>query len=213
MNPNLQEGVAEEVNDRLEKATLELAAKYARGEGGKDVSVDGPSGTAYKEKAAQEMKDRKDRKDRKNQAEQDDQPEPTKNRARDEDDDEEEGEEADVELRRIRDNRLKQIKQDHLTKIDNISKGHGQYREVSQDEFLAEVTNSKQVICHFYHRDFPRCEIMDHHLAKLAQRHIETKFIKVNAEKAPFFIDKVKHFYLFIYFSLMNFFLIYVIFL
>eukprot|EP01031_Cornospumella_fuschlensis_P042105 gene42105-51411_t len=32
---------------------------------------------------------------------------------------------------------------------------------------------------------------MDHHLAKLAARHIETKFIKINAEKAPFFVNKL----------------------
>ena len=32
---------------------------------------------------------------------------------------------------------------------------------------------------------------MDHHIAKLAPRHIETKFIKINAEKAPFFVNKL----------------------
>jgi len=60
-----------------------------------------------------------------------------------------------------------------------------------QDEFLAEVTGSTKVICHFYHRDFSRSTIMDHHLQRLAQRHIETKFIKINAEKAPFFVEKL----------------------
>ena len=32
---------------------------------------------------------------------------------------------------------------------------------------------------------------MDHHLARLAQRHIETKFIKINSEKTPFFVAKL----------------------
>jgi hypothetical protein len=34
-------------------------------------------------------------------------------------------------------------------------------REITQDEFLPEVTSSKKVICHFYHNDFQRCKIMD----------------------------------------------------
>ena len=106
----------------------------------------------------------------------------------------EEGGEAtdeDIELRNIRQQRLRQIKQQQNQKLENIGKGHGQYREIVQDEFLAEVTGSLKVICHFYHRDFPRCEIMNHHLQILAARHIETKFIKINAEKTPFFVDKV----------------------
>lgn len=33
---------------------------------------------------------------------------------------------------------------------------------------------------------------MHHHLQILAQRHIEAKFVKINAEKALFFVDKVR---------------------
>lgn len=83
------------------------------------------------------------------------------------------------------------MKSQSIEKAENLGKGHGQYREINQDEFLAEVTSSQRVICHFYHRDFQRCTIMDHHIAKLAPRHIETKFIKINAEKAPFFVNKL----------------------
>ncbi len=48
------------------------------------------------------------------------------------------------------------------------------------------------VICHFFHRDFQKCEIMNLHLSKLAQRHIESKFVRINAEKTPFFVEKVR---------------------
>jgi len=34
-------------------------------------------------------------------------------------------------------------------------------REIAEDEFLPEVTKSKYVVCHFYHREFLRCKIMD----------------------------------------------------
>lgn len=53
------------------------------------------------------------------------------------------------------------------------------------------MTSSPLVAVHFYHRDFERCKIMDMHLARLAKRHIECKFLKLNAEKAPFFVEKL----------------------
>jgi hypothetical protein len=97
----------------------------------------------------------------------------------------------DNDLRELREARKKKMIVDQQEKLENISKGHGQYREITQDEFLPEVTSSKYVICHFYHRDFPRCTIMDHHLKILSTQHIEAKFIKINAEKAMFFVEKV----------------------
>lgn len=32
---------------------------------------------------------------------------------------------------------------------------------------------------------------MDKHLKSLAQKHVETKFVKINAEKTPFFVEKL----------------------
>jgi hypothetical protein len=46
-------------------------------------------------------------------------------------------------------------------KHDISHNSHGEYREVKEEEFLAAVTNSKKVVCHFYHNDFERCKIMD----------------------------------------------------
>ncbi|KAG7381101.1 hypothetical protein PHYPSEUDO_006477 [Phytophthora pseudosyringae] len=97
----------------------------------------------------------------------------------------------DPELERIRTARLKQLKLEFEEKQALVAKGHGEYREIAQDEFLKEVTGSPLVAVHFYHRDFERCKIMDMHLAKLARRHIECKFLKLNAEKAPFFVEKL----------------------
>jgi hypothetical protein len=191
IQPDLQQHVANEVNDRLGRATKELQEKYARGEGGQDVSVDGPSGTAYRAKEAKEMKAKKDRKQRV-QAAKEGTATTTSDKGIGDDDEDDEGDgDEDHELRKIREQRLRQIKQQQNQKLENLSKGHGQYREILQDEFLAEVTGSMYVICHFYHRDFPRCEIMNHHLQIVAHKHVESKFIKINAEKAPFFIDKV----------------------
>ena len=196
MGGGMQGAVADEVNNRLTKATSELAERYAQGKGGKDVSVDGPSGTAYKEKQAADQKAKKLAKEQKQSA-QDAAENQQKNANVDMDEDEHHEEEEnadgdeDVEVRRIREQRLREIKRVAREKLENIGKGHGQYREITQDEFLNEVTSSQRVVCHFYHADFPRCKVIDHHISRLVQRHIETKFIKMNAEKCPFFVSKL----------------------
>jgi hypothetical protein len=184
---NVQEGVAEEVNNRLARATAELQAKYERGEGGKDVSVDGPSGTAYKEKALAEQRARKDRR----LAQQSEHVGSDERELKDEGDDGDGDGDEDHELRELREQRLRQLKASRLQTMENLGKGHGQYREIVQDEFLAEMTSSPWVVCHFYHRDFSRCEIMNHHISRLVARHVETKFVRINAEKTPFFVEKV----------------------
>ena len=35
-------------------------------------------------------------------------------------------------------------------------------------------------------------QVMDKHLAILAKQHIETRFVKINAEKSPFLTEKLK---------------------
>ncbi|RLN84066.1 hypothetical protein BBJ28_00008350 [Nothophytophthora sp. Chile5] len=94
-------------------------------------------------------------------------------------------------LDRLRATRLKQLKREFEQKQELLAKGHGEYREIAQDEFLKEVTGSPLVAVHFFHRDFERCKIMDMHLARLARSHIECKFLKLDAEKAPFFVEKL----------------------
>lgn len=37
-----------------------------------------------------------------------------------------------------------------------------------------------------------RLQVMDKHLNLLAKQHIETRFVKINAEKSPFLAEKLK---------------------
>ena len=53
------------------------------------------------------------------------------------------------------------------------------------------MTKTQYVVVHFYHQDFERCKIIDMHLKKIAPVHTETRFVKLDAEKAPFFIEKL----------------------
>lgn len=187
-DPATQALVANDVNRYMENAVGELGEKYAAGKGGMDTSETGPTGAAYK--AAEAEKIAKAKKQAKAmRASLEDENSSRNSRLCDEDD--EEAMDEDAELRNVRERRLRQIKLDQIEKLENLGKGHGQYREIVQDEFLGEVTSSKTVICHFYHDEFSRCKIMDHHLRRLAERHVESKFIKINAAKSPFFVEKL----------------------
>eukprot|EP00605_Chrysophyceae_sp_TOSAG23-4_P002107 GSChrysophyteH1.ASY1.ANO1.2333.1 assembled CDS len=173
---NVQQATQEEVVRRQQKAIEEIGAKYEAGEGGKlQAKKDAKARRIAAEERMNESEDRA-KKERENQ---------------NPNSDDEDGDDDDAELRAIRDQRMKQIKASARDRIENISKGHGSYREIVSDEFLKEMCSSERVICHFYHRDFERCKIMDMHLQKLASRHLETKFVKIDAEKAPFFTAKL----------------------
>ena len=98
----------------------------------------------------------------------------------------------DDDLEQLRQKRLAELKSSRKEQIENVSvRGHGQYTEIAQDEFLPSVTASRQVVCHFYHKDFQRCKIIDMHLQVLARAHTETKFVYINAEKTPFFVERL----------------------
>jgi hypothetical protein len=56
---------------------------------------------------------------------------------------------------------------------------------------LNTVTKNDWAVVHFYHKDFEKCKIMDHHLNIIAKIHPETVFVSLDAEKAPFFVTKL----------------------
>ncbi|XP_020397890.1 thioredoxin domain-containing protein PLP3A [Zea mays] len=56
---------------------------------------------------------------------------------------------------------------------------------------VAKKDDTEFFICHFYHREFYRCKIMDKHLKTLAPIYVGTKFVKLDVENAPFFVAKL----------------------
>lgn len=88
--------------------------------------------------------------------------------------------------------RLAELQQAHQQESEQKAKGHGEFRTISQDEFLPECTSSLWVVVHFFHKDFERCNIMDHHLKIIAPLHLTCKFVRIDAEKTPFFVEKLK---------------------
>ncbi|WJX74841.1 Thioredoxin domain-containing protein plp3a [Trifolium repens] len=88
----------------------------------------------------------------------------------------------DPELEKLHADRIAAFKKEAEKREAWKKKGHGEYREVTEGDFLGEVTRSEKVICHFYHKEFYRCKIMDKHLKSLSSKHIDTKFIRLDAE-------------------------------
>lgn len=102
---------------------------------------------------------------------------------------------VDSEEERIMQKELERMKEDAKKKKEiaaqKAKEKYGQYREIIETEFLDTMLKNKRVVCHFYHNDFERCKIMDKHLIKIASEHPETLFVKINAEKTPFFTAKL----------------------
>ena len=71
--------------------------------------------------------------------------------------------------------------------------GHGEYRELHDEKtFFDALKKSARAVVHFYRPSTRRCEIVDRHLAALARKHVETKFVRVDAEKSPFLAERLK---------------------
>lgn len=98
----------------------------------------------------------------------------------------------DPELERLHAERLAAMQKEAEKRAAMQRKGHGTYEEVAEGDFLEVVTKTERVVAHFFHRDFERCRIMDKHLQELAPRHFGTRFIKVSAPDAPFFVEKLQ---------------------
>ncbi|KAK2974510.1 hypothetical protein RJ640_018675 [Escallonia rubra] len=96
----------------------------------------------------------------------------------------------DIEV--LRERRLQQMKKMAEKRSRWTALGHGEYSEIlSEKDFFSVVKTSDRVVCHFYRENWP-CKVMDKHLSILAKQHIETRFMKLNAEKSPFLAEKLK---------------------
>ncbi|OII74857.1 thioredoxin fold protein [Cryptosporidium ubiquitum] len=91
------------------------------------------------------------------------------------------------ELNRLREKRIKELKKEIEQKNKFIEFGHGKYDFIADEkEFFDTIKKSENVICHFSRPSTLRCEIFDKHLEIISKKHLEAKFIKINAEKSQF---------------------------
>uniref|UniRef100_V5HU15 Thioredoxin domain-containing protein 9 n=1 Tax=Ixodes ricinus TaxID=34613 RepID=V5HU15_IXORI len=100
---------------------------------------------------------------------------------------------ADDDLEGLRQRRLDAMKRLEKKKREWLSKGHGEYSELSSEpEFFEACKRSENVVVHFYRGSTFRCKIVDKHLDILAKKHLETRFLKISVDKAPFLCERMK---------------------
>lgn len=97
----------------------------------------------------------------------------------------------DDDLMALRARRRQQMKDAHDKRLKYQGLGHGTYDHIDEEVFLKTVTSSERAVVHFYHKSFERCKIMDMHLERCAKKFFGTRFVKMDAEKAPFFVEKL----------------------
>ena len=92
----------------------------------------------------------------------------------------------------FREQRIQQMKKQASQRDTWKGQGHGVYGEVTEEkEFFDVCKKSNKVVCHFYRDSTFRCKIVDKHLALLAPKHLETRFVKLNVDRAPFLCDRL----------------------
>jgi hypothetical protein len=101
-------------------------------------------------------------------------------------------EEEERMMRAMAEERVSAARAEYEEERTNITRGHGTYAEITEQEFLPTVTGADYVICAFFHKDFERCKIVDMHLHKICKLHTEARFVRIDAEKCPFFVTKLQ---------------------
>nr|XP_039266153.1 thioredoxin domain-containing protein 9-like [Styela clava] len=99
----------------------------------------------------------------------------------------------DDDLEKLRERRMQAMKKSQAQRQEWMAKGHGVLGEIpSEKDFFDECKENKLVVCHFYKNTTFRCKILDSHLETLSRKHLETKFIKLDVEKAPFLTQRLR---------------------
>ena len=94
-------------------------------------------------------------------------------------------------LRSMAAERISAARAEYEEERTNVTLGHGTYMEITEQDFLPTMTKTDYVICAFFHKDFERCKIVDMHLHKICKMHLEARFVRIDAEKCPFFVNKL----------------------
>ena len=100
-------------------------------------------------------------------------------------------EEIDSEEERIMRQEMEKMKKTAENKREEMAKKikndkYGNYTEIIETEFLDTMLKNEKVVCHFYHKDFERCKIIDKHLQIIAQN-------PYNADELLFCFTKITY--------------------
>eukprot|EP00475_Leptophrys_vorax_P043345 TRINITY_DN8319_c0_g1_i2.p2 TRINITY_DN8319_c0_g1~~TRINITY_DN8319_c0_g1_i2.p2 ORF type:complete len:238 (-),score=72.01 TRINITY_DN8319_c0_g1_i2:935-1648(-) len=100
--------------------------------------------------------------------------------------------EDDEEIRRLQWNsRLVEMEEQKKQNERFSERSWGSLEEVAEQDFLSVVRDANFCVALFYHKEFERCLLLSRRLGEVAQLHEETRFVQIEAEKAPFFTAKL----------------------
>ena len=100
--------------------------------------------------------------------------------------------ETNPSLAHLREARVQALAVDLARAKQQRNEGYGTYAQIKDEKALMDVTTStKYCVVHFYKPDFNRCRIMDEHLEALAPVHLQTRFLRIDVEHAPFLVTKL----------------------
>mmetsp|Transcript_20134 Transcript_20134/g.51890 ORF Transcript_20134/g.51890 Transcript_20134/m.51890 type:complete len:203 (+) Transcript_20134:53-661(+) len=93
---------------------------------------------------------------------------------------------------RLRRQRLEHMKEQALEKEQWRRNDHGTLQVITdQKEFFDACKKSKRCIILFYRTGNKWCDVLTDHFRALASRHMEAKFMKVDAENSPFLVERL----------------------
>ena len=96
------------------------------------------------------------------------------------------------DLSRIKAKRIEEMKKKAEQQASNKFNGHGSLAKINdQQEFFGACKKSDKVVCIFTRNSNKYGKAMLEHAELLAQRHLEARFIWVDAENAPFLTERL----------------------
>lgn len=98
---------------------------------------------------------------------------------------------GDSELEVLRERRLAQMRKAQEQKQRWRAAGHGVYSAIGEGqhggdaakEFFDASKESQRLVVHFHRPSTRLCDVFHAHLEKLAQKHLETRFVKINVDQ------------------------------
>ncbi|KAI8846310.1 thioredoxin-like protein, partial [Chytridium lagenaria] len=100
----------------------------------------------------------------------------------------------DHQIAYIRERRMDELRSE-LRKAQDLasSTSHGSYEDIDGEKEIMKITTSvDKCVVHFYHKEFRRCQIVNKHLDVLARKHYKTRFVRIDVEKCPFLVERLK---------------------
>jgi len=100
---------------------------------------------------------------------------------------------GDDDLEILRRRRIAEMKRQAERRREWRFNGHGHLSHLSEKEFFDVTKKSERVVLCFYRPGSNRySDDLIHHLRKLAENHLEAKFVVLDATKSPFLTDRLK---------------------